>query len=50
MEQDSDYPIVSDEDWQKVNYNSIMQCAVCDLRNRCGQTLHRGTLPTVYGS
>ena len=34
----SDYPAVSDEDWQKVNYNSIMQCAVCDLRNRCGQT------------
>ena len=37
----SDYPTVSDEDWQKVNYNSIMQCSVCDLRNRCGQTLHR---------
>ena len=37
----SDYPNVSDEDWQKVNYNSIQQCAVCDLRNRCGQTLHR---------
>ncbi|KOS69018.1 ATP-dependent helicase [Lysinibacillus contaminans] len=37
----SDYPSVSDEDWQKVNYNSIMQCSVCDLRNRCGQTLHR---------
>lgn len=37
----SDYPAVSDEDWEKVNYNGIMQCAVCDLRNRCGQTLHR---------
>lgn len=37
----SNYPTVSDEDWQKVNYNSIMQCSVCDLRNRCGQTLHR---------
>lgn len=37
----SDYPSVSDEDWQKVNYNSIMQCGVCDMRNRCGQTLHR---------
>lgn len=37
----SDYPSVSDEDWQKVNYNAIMQCAVCDVRNRCGQTLHR---------
>lgn len=37
----SDYPTVSDEDWHKVNYNAIMQCSVCDLRNRCGQTLHR---------
>ena len=37
----SDYSTVSDEDWEKVNYNSVMQCAVCDLRNRCGQTLHR---------
>lgn len=37
----SDYPSVSDEDWQKVNYNAIMQCSVCDMRNRCGQTLHR---------
>ncbi|RHW39278.1 ATP-dependent DNA helicase [Lysinibacillus yapensis] len=37
----SDYPSVSDEDWQSVNYNAIMQCSVCDLRNRCGQTLHR---------
>lgn len=37
----SDYSSVSDEDWQKVNYNAIMQCAVCDQRNRCGQTLHR---------
>ena len=37
----SDYPIVSDGDWQKVNYNAIMQCSVCDVRNRCGQTLHR---------
>ncbi|MBM7609327.1 ATP-dependent DNA helicase DinG [Lysinibacillus composti] len=37
----SDYPTVSDEDWQKVNYNSLMQCGVCEMRNRCGQTLHR---------
>ncbi len=37
----SDYSTVSDEDWQKVNYNAIMQCSVCDMRNRCGQTLHR---------
>lgn len=37
----SDYPTVSDEDWQKVNYNAIMQCSVCEMRNRCGLTLHR---------
>lgn len=37
----SDFPTVSDENWQKVNYNAVMQCAVCDVRNRCGQTLHR---------
>lgn len=37
----SDYQAVGDEEWKKVNYNAIMQCAVCDMRNRCGQTLHR---------
>ncbi|WP_342472304.1 ATP-dependent DNA helicase [Metasolibacillus sp. FSL H7-0170] len=37
----SDYPMVSDDEWQMVNYNALMQCAVCDVRNRCGQTLHR---------
>lgn len=37
----SDFPTVSDEDWQKVNYNAVMQCATCNVRNRCGQTLHR---------
>ncbi|MGG0655628.1 ATP-dependent DNA helicase [Rummeliibacillus pycnus] len=39
--QHSDYPNISDEEWNLVNYNSIQQCSVCDLRNRCGQTLHR---------
>ena len=37
----SDFSAVGDEEWQKVNYNAIMQCSVCDVRNRCGQTLHR---------
>ena len=37
----SAFPDVSDENWQKVNYHSIHQCGVCDLRNRCGQTIHR---------
>lgn len=39
--QRSDYPSISDEEWSHVNYNAIQQCQVCDLRNRCGQTLHR---------
>ncbi|TQR19735.1 ATP-dependent DNA helicase [Psychrobacillus vulpis] len=37
----SQYPGVSDEDWQKVNYHPTQQCTVCDVRNRCGQTIHR---------
>ena len=37
----SAFPDVSDEDWQKVNYHPIQQCGVCDIRNRCGQTIHR---------
>lgn len=37
----SQYPGVSDEDWQKVNYHPTQQCMVCDVRNRCGQTIHR---------
>ena len=39
--QRSDYPTISDEEWSHVNYNAIQQCQVCDVRNRCGQTLHR---------
>ena len=37
----SDYPDLSDEDWKTVNFHPIQQCSACDLRNRCGQTLHR---------
>jgi len=37
----SAFPDVSDEDWQKVNFHPIQQCGVCDIRNRCGQTIHR---------
>ncbi|KZE38022.1 ATP-dependent helicase [Bhargavaea cecembensis] len=37
----SDYPDLSDEDWNSVNYHPIYQCGSCELRNRCGQTLHR---------
>lgn len=37
----SDYSSINDDEWNQVNYNSIMHCAVCDMRNKCGQTLHR---------
>ena len=37
----SQFPGVSDLDWQKVNFHPTQQCTVCDLRNRCGQTIHR---------
>ena len=37
----SDYPDLSDEEWKTVNFHPIQQCAACDVRNRCGQTIHR---------
>lgn len=37
----SDYPYISDAEWQTINYHPIQQCSACDLRNRCGQTIHR---------
>jgi len=37
----SNYPDLSDEQWNTVNYHPIQQCSACDLRNRCGQTIHR---------
>lgn len=37
----SQFPGVSDVDWQKVNFHPTQQCTVCDLRNRCGQTINR---------
>lgn len=37
----SAYPELSNDEWETINYNPIQQCASCDVRNRCGQTLHR---------
>lgn len=37
----SDYPYLTDEQWDMINYHPIQQCAACDIRNRCGQTIHR---------
>lgn len=37
----SEYPELSDEQWKTVNFHPIQQCEACDVRNRCGQTIHR---------
>lgn len=37
----SSYPEVTDEEWQQVNYHPIQNCTACELRNKCGQTIHR---------
>lgn len=37
----SAYPELSDAEWETINYHPIMQCGSCDVRNRCGQTIHR---------
>ncbi|ANU13354.1 ATP-dependent DNA helicase [Planococcus halocryophilus] len=37
----SSYPEVTDEEWQQVNYHPIQNCNACELRNKCGQTIHR---------
>ncbi|WP_301109817.1 ATP-dependent DNA helicase [Sporosarcina sp.] len=37
----SDYPYLADEEWDMINFHPIQQCAACDIRNRCGQTIHR---------
>lgn len=39
--QRADYPNLNDEQWNIINYHPIQQCLACDLRNRCGQTIHR---------
>jgi len=37
----SDYPHLNDEQWKTMNFHPVQQCAACDIRNRCGQTIHR---------
>lgn len=37
----SSFPDVTDEEWQQVNYHPIQNCTACELRNKCGQTIHR---------
>ncbi|MCM3743057.1 ATP-dependent DNA helicase [Sporosarcina luteola] len=37
----SEYPHLNDDQWKTMNFHPIQQCAACDIRNRCGQTIHR---------
>jgi ATP-dependent DNA helicase DinG len=36
-----DYPSLSDETWEKVNWDQLQDCFGCEKRHRCGLTLHR---------
>jgi ATP-dependent DNA helicase DinG len=36
-----DYAELSDEEWNKVSWDSLQDCFTCEKRHRCGQTLHR---------
>ncbi|WP_075982082.1 ATP-dependent DNA helicase [Bacillus massilinigeriensis] len=36
-----DYPELTDEHWEKIGWDSLQDCFMCDRRHRCGMTLHR---------
>ncbi len=36
-----DYPQLSDEEWNQINWDPFQDCFTCDRRHRCGQTLSR---------
>ncbi|WP_040208422.1 ATP-dependent DNA helicase [Neobacillus jeddahensis] len=36
-----DYPSLSDEKWNNVNWDALQDCFSCEKRHRCGLTLHR---------
>jgi ATP-dependent DNA helicase DinG len=36
-----DYPNLNEEEWNTVAWDSLQDCLSCDVRHRCGQTLHR---------
>ncbi|PLT28379.1 ATP-dependent DNA helicase [Peribacillus deserti] len=35
------YSYVNDEEWSKINWDSLQSCFTCEQRHRCGQTLSR---------
>ncbi|NRD80523.1 ATP-dependent DNA helicase [Bacillus sp. BRMEA1] len=36
-----DFPQLSDELWEQVNWDALQDCFSCEKRHRCGLTLHR---------
>lgn len=36
-----DYPMLSDEQWEKIGWDPLQDCFACEKRHRCGLTLHR---------
>ncbi|MEH7108595.1 ATP-dependent DNA helicase [Bacillus sp. JJ1764] len=36
-----DYPELSDEVWNRINWDQLQDCFACDKRHRCGLTLNR---------
>ncbi|MFC4322721.1 ATP-dependent DNA helicase [Litchfieldia salsa] len=36
-----DYPHLTDEEWQRVGWDTFQDCFSCPVRHRCGQTLSR---------
>ncbi|MGV3465869.1 MAG: ATP-dependent DNA helicase, partial [Heyndrickxia sp.] len=36
-----DYPALTEEEWKSIAWDSLQDCLSCDVRHRCGQTLHR---------
>ncbi|MCZ8511030.1 ATP-dependent DNA helicase [Paenibacillus filicis] len=35
------YPLLSDEQWNRMNWDPFQDCFACERRHRCGQTLSR---------
>lgn len=36
-----DYPGLTNEQWGQIGWDPLQDCFACDMRHRCGQTLHR---------
>ncbi|WLR53034.1 ATP-dependent DNA helicase [Bacillus tianshenii] len=36
-----EFPYLSDEQWEQINWDSLQQCPSCEKRHRCGMTLNR---------